>query len=249
MRITTQLYTVRDQIAADTFGTLKTLASFGLEYIELGGQSVEQAKEWKGMLDEVGLKVSGAHYGLGFMDKMDEVYEAMNIFECKTIINPWDQLSIFTTKEGTLGYAEKLQQAGNAITTAGFEYLYHNHDFEFYNVFDGVCAWELLVQNTDAKCVNYELDIAWVKVGGADEVDMMTRYADRIKVLHLKDVDLSQTPKWRIAGTGTVNLDFALDFGTKHGISFGAIELDESPIAPLDAVQQSFEFFKSKGYK
>jgi sugar phosphate isomerase/epimerase len=248
MRITTQLYTVRNEMAADTPGTLKALADFGLEYIEGGGLSPEDAKNWKVMLDDLGLKMSGMHYGLSFMDKVDEVYEALNTLGCKSFINPWDQPSIFSTKEGTLEYAERLQKAGEQVTAAGFEYTYHNHDFEFLNSFDGKTAWELLVENTDAKAVNFELDVAWVRVGGCDEMDVINRFGDRVKILHLKDVDLSATPRWRIAGTGTVNLDAVLEFGTKNNIGFGAIELDESPIAPLDAVKASFEFFKSKGF-
>ena len=33
----------------------------------------------------------------------------------------------------------------------------------------------------------------------------------------------------------------------RAGVEFGAIELDESPGEPLDAVRESVEFFRSKG--
>jgi sugar phosphate isomerase/epimerase len=249
MRITTQLYTVRNEMAADTPGTLKAISSYGIEFIEGGGLSPTDAKNWKAILDDCGLQMSGMHYGLSFMDKVDDVYEALNTLGCKTFINPWDQPSIFTTLEGTLDYADKLNKAGEIVTAAGFDYQYHNHDFEFSNSFDGLTAWEHLIKNTDPKFVKFELDVAWVKVGGCSEVEMLEKYGDRVGTLHLKDVDLSQTPRWRIAGTGTVDLDYALSFATKNNIGFGAIELDESPIAPLDAVRESFEFFKSKGFK
>ena len=100
-----------------------------------------------------------------------------------------------------------------------------------------------------ADIMNFEVDVAWVRVGGKDEVEFINAHADRVKVLHLKDVDLSRTPQWTIAGEGLVDMDGCLAFAAENNISFGAIELDESPCPPLEAVQRSYEFFKSKGLK
>jgi hypothetical protein len=33
----------------------------------------------------------------------------------------------------------------------------------------------------------------------------------------------------------------------KAGVKFGAVELDESPASPLDAIRTSYDFFASKG--
>ena len=79
MRISTQLYTVRNELATDVLGTLQQIASFGLEYIELGGLNRESVKDWKGYLDETGLKVSGAHYGMAEFETPEELFHVMNV--------------------------------------------------------------------------------------------------------------------------------------------------------------------------
>lgn len=247
MRITTQLYTVRDQIAEDTLGTLKAIAGFGLEYIELGGLNRDSVKEWKGYLDETGLKVSGAHYGLGEFETPDELFEVMNTLGCKTIIMPWISSDHFASLDSIKAFSDQLNRAGETAVAAGFDYLYHNHDFEIKDV-EGKSGLEHLMDLVPAENMNFEVDVAWVRVGGKDEVEFLNAHADRVKVLHLKDVDPSRTPRWTIAGDGLVDMDGCLAFAAANNITFGGIELDESPCPPIEAVQKSFEFFKSKGY-
>jgi sugar phosphate isomerase/epimerase len=246
MRITTQLYTVRDQIAEDTLGTLKAIASYGIEYVELGGLNRESVKDWSAFLDETGLKVSGAHYGLAEFENPDELFDVMNTLDCKTIIMPWISSDNFASLNSIKGFADKLNTAGEVATAAGFDYLYHNHDFEIKEV-DGKSGLEHLMDLVSADNMNFEVDVAWVRVGGMDEVEFLNANEDRIKMLHLKDVDPAQTPRWRIAGDGLVDLDACIAFAAANNISFGGIELDESPCSPLEAVQRSYEFFKSKG--
>ncbi len=248
MRVTVQLYTVRNEIAADLPGTLGALAKAGLQFVEGGGLSVSEAKEWKKLLDDNGLQMSGAHYGLNTFENPDDVFEAMEIVGCSTIIDPWEQPSNFETLDGVKTLCEKLTVAGMGCHAGGFEYLYHNHDFEFTNQFDGKAAWEHMAELCNPAWVNFEVDLAWVKIGGYDEIKLINDYKERVGALHLKDTDPAKTPRWAIAGEGTVNLNDALKFADDNNIGFGAIELDESPCAPLEAVAKSFQFLSSKGY-
>ncbi|MBS1727810.1 MAG: sugar phosphate isomerase/epimerase [Armatimonadetes bacterium] len=248
MRISTQLYTVRNELANDVPGTLKQIASYGIEYVELGGLNRESVKDWKRYLDETGLKVSGAHYGLAEFETPDELFEVMNALDCKTIIMPWISSEHFASLDSLKAFTEPLIDAGTKCHEAGFDYLYHNHDFEIREI-DGKAGLEHLMDIIPPHIMNFEVDVAWVRVGGKNEVEFINAHADRVKMLHLKDVDPSRTPQWTVAGDGLVDMDGCLEFAVKNGISFGAIELDESPGSPLDAVRASFEFFESKGFK
>ncbi len=247
MRITVQLYTVRNELAADTAGTLKALGNIGLEYVELGGLTPASVQEWKPMLDDAGLKTSGAHYMLAEYERADEMFEVMRTLGSNTLIVPWVPHETFATLDSIKKFADDLNAAGSKARAAGFEFLYHNHDFEFAKI-DGKGGWYHLAELTDPEIVGFEVDMAWVKIGGEDEVAILDQYSSRIGALHLKDMDVTKTPRWTVAGEGTVNLKGGLAFGTSHGIPFGAIELDESPMAPIDAVKGSFEYFKSLGY-
>jgi sugar phosphate isomerase/epimerase len=246
VRITTQLYTVRNELATDAPGTLKSIAGFGIEYIELGGLNRDSVQDWRGYLDETGLKVSGAHYGLADFEKPDELFEVMSTLDCKTIIMPWISPDTFASVDSIKDFSDRLNGAGAIAAAAGFQYLYHNHDFELKDV-DGKSGLEHLMDLVSADNMNFEVDVAWVRVGGKDELEFLNAHADRVKVLHLKDLDASRTPQWTIAGDGLVDLDGCIAFAAANDVSFGAIELDESPCPPLEAVQRSFEFFQSKG--
>ncbi|HLO99098.1 MAG TPA: sugar phosphate isomerase/epimerase [Fimbriimonas sp.] len=248
MRITTQLYTLRNELASDTLGTLKAVASFGLEYIELGGLNKDTVKDWRGYLDETGLKVSGAHYGFDAFEDADGLFSVMDTLGCKTIIMPWTAGSNFESSDAIKAFADQLADAGSKARAAGFDYLYHNHDFEFKMV-DGKYGLEHLMDLVPADQLSFEVDVAWVRVAGVNEVEFINKHASRIKTLHLKDVDPSKTPQWTIAGQGTVDMPGCFAFAEANGIEFGAIELDESPCAPLDAVRESYEFFKANGYR
>src|SRR4051812_21586949 len=57
-RIGLQLYTVRDALAADPEGTLRTVAELGYDGVELFGDFGETV-----LLDELGLAVAGRHIG------------------------------------------------------------------------------------------------------------------------------------------------------------------------------------------
>ena len=246
MRITTQLYTVRNELAADTLGTLQAIASYGLQFVELGGLNRESVKDWRGFLDETGLQVSGAHYGLSEFETPEALFDVMSVLDCQTIIMPWVSSDMYASLDSIKAFADQLNWAGELALNAGFQYLYHNHDFELKDV-EGKSGLEHLMDLVSPQNMNFEVDVAWVRVGGKDEVEFINKYADRIKMLHLKDVDQSKTPQWCIAGQGLVDMDGCLAFAAANDISFGGIELDESPCPPLEAVQQSYEFFKSKG--
>jgi sugar phosphate isomerase/epimerase len=247
VRITTQLYTLRNEISADYAAALKKHSEVGPGYVELGGQTKEEAIAWKKILDDCGTKVSGAHYGLPFFDDADNLFECMNIFDCKNIIVPWVQHDTFATIESIKQFADGLNKAGEVATAAGFNFLYHNHDFEFVIV-DGENGMEHLIAHTDPRYLKLEVDVAWVKLGGVDELEFLNKHAARVGLIHGKDFDPANNPRWTVAGQGTVNLDGALKFAVDHKVEFVAIELDDSPIAPMDAVAQSYEFYKSKGF-
>ena len=64
MRLSVQLYTLRDDLANSVPDTLKKVREIGLEYVELAGWYGLSASEWRTILDDLGLKASGAHVGI-----------------------------------------------------------------------------------------------------------------------------------------------------------------------------------------
>ena len=54
--------------------------------------------------------------------------------------------------------------------------------------FGGVTAFDELLRRTDPGLVTIELDCGWVKVAGLDPADFIAKHADRVGLLHVKDM-------------------------------------------------------------
>lgn len=243
MRLSVQLYTVRDAISNDLQGTLAQLKETGLEYVELAGLGDYSLEEWKSALADNGLKVNASHVGLHlFQNDLDAVIAEAKELGYTYAVIPWLGSDIYSAgwdkvAESFLPYAEKLKENGLVLG-------YHNHDFEFAG--NGL---DLFYASAPADLLKAQLDLAWVKIGGADPVDYIQKYADRLPLVHLKDFDPTQKPQWVPAGQGVMDFDAILSATEAAGVEFGTIELDESPADPLDAVRASVQYFHSKGLK
>ena len=245
MRLSVQLYTVRDALAEDYVGTLKKLKDIGLEYVEgAGNYGGGTPEEGKAILDDLGLKASGSHVGLDRLQHhLDEVIAEHKTMEIPFVIVPY---LVEADRNDYTKLAGILTPIATRVKEAGLVLCYHNHDFEFqrYNDETGL---EILYSKTNPNLVQAELDLAWVAIAGADPVVTMRTYANRLPLIHLKDFDPNATPRWRPAGEGTMDFDAILPAAQEVGVQYGVIELDESPGDPIDAVRKSFEYFYSKG--
>jgi sugar phosphate isomerase/epimerase len=244
MRLTLQLYTVRDHLSNDLKGTLSKVKELGLDYVEIAGDYGQSATEWRQMLEELGLAASGSHIGVEALEAdIEKVISDAKTIGYSFVIVPWVNASRYS--EGWAAFGKTLEGLAEKLRAVGLTLCYHNHDFEFANG-DGLAE---LYGSSDANLVQAEIDIAWVALGGHDPAQRITDLAGRVPLVHLKDFDKSKTPQWTPAGQGTIDFDAVLAACEKSGVQFGGIELDESPGDPLDAVAASIAFFATKGLK
>ncbi len=241
MRISLQLYTLRNALAQDVPGTLDKVRDIGLKFVEFAGYYDLSAADWKALLDERGLAFSAAHIGFETLrDDFDDVVADCKTMGIDTVVVPW--ISEEHYKDGWDAFGRELQPIGQMLKNQELHLAYHNHAFEFKS--DGLIG---LYGATSPDNLKAQLDLAWVHIGGADPVDYIQKFSDRTPQVHLKDYDPTQTPQWRPAGQGILDWDAILAACEAAGVQFGSIELDESPGEPIDAVRESFAFFASKG--
>jgi len=242
MRLTVQLYTLRDQLAQDLRGTLEQVKAIGLEYVELAGDYGKSAAEWRTLLDELGLKASGSHIGVDALEgNFDKVLADAKTLGFPYVIVPW--VSEDRYRDGWDVFGKVLEGYGKKLSAEGLKLCYHNHAFEYENG-NGLKA---LYDATEPEYVQAEVDAAWVKIGGEDPVEIIRSLKGRVPLVHLKDFDPSKDPQWRPAGEGTLDYDGVLAACEEAGVQFGAIELDVSPGDPIDDVRKSYAFLKSRG--
>lgn len=247
MRLTVQLYTVRDPLAADYVGTLTALREIGLEYVEFAGNYGESPEATKALLDKLGLKASGAHVGLPEIENdFAGVVATHRTLGNTNIIVPYAGQDLWGDGWDKLGV--RLAAAGAKLRAEGFTLGYHNHDFEFVDV-DGTPGLDVLYGAASADDLKAQLDLAWVKIGGQDPASYIKKYGSRVKFVHLKDYDPTAEPRWKPAGQGVLDYDTVIPAALEAGVEFGGIELDQSPGDSIEAVRESFAFLSSKGLR
>lgn len=241
MQLTVQLYTLRDSLANDLPGTLRQVKDAGLDYVELAGFYDRSAEEWRQLLDEIGLRASGAHVPIDQIESnVDQVIADAKTLGMKFVIVPW--VSGDRYAGGWEAFGRALAPFAQKVKDAGLTLCYHNHDFEYANG-DGLAA---LYATVPADLLQAEIDAAWVQIAGYDPAEVIRSLKGRVPLVHLKDFDPSRTPRWTPAGQGQLDYDAVLAACREAGVQFGGIELDESPGEPIAAVRESVAFLKDK---
>ena len=208
-----QLYSVRDQLKVDYAGTLKQVASLGFREVEAAGFFNQSPAQVKAAMAAAGLHCVSAHYlAAQLLPNFDVILsfhkelETAQYIICsfpgfrdmgKSSSLPFRQQVTSFAADDWKWNAEQFNTWGTKAKAAGFQFGYHNHTMEFTTK-DGAVPYDTLAKETDPALVIFELDCGWVTVGGGSPEHYLHTYADRIKMLHVKDFK-------RGAGQGSVN--------------------------------------------
>lgn len=222
-----QLYSARNfQPFSDIF---PRLAKAGYTEVEGYGAlyaAVDEAglKSLKEELAANGLSMATGHFGLDMLEKeQSKVLEIGRTLGLDGIYCPYlmpDQRP--TDAKGWFAFGQRLQEAGKPYRDAGFDFGWHNHDFEFKTLEDGSTPQEQIFAGGPE--LSWEADIAWVIRGGADPFAWIESYGKKIKAVHVKDIapagENADEDGWADVGHGTVDwkgLVAALKpYGVKH---------------------------------
>lgn len=247
MKLSVQLYTVRNLMDKDPAGTLRQLSKIGLKYAEVAGYAGKTPKEFAAMMKDAGLKASGTHVGLDACEKeLNKVLEEADILGTHYIIVPWVPDSAYADGWDRMGI--RLQKIGEKVAKAKKMFCYHNHAFEFVDV-KGVTGHEILFDSMCPDHVHMQLDLWWAHVGKQDLPAMLEKYGERIDLVHLKDGLDDQDGKQMPAGQGSIKWDPVVAAMNKAKVEYGIIEFDTCPGPEIDSVKASLDYFRSKGYK
>jgi len=237
-KISLQLYTVRDALAADLDGTLARLAGFGFRQVEPFGLT-EKADELAPALAAHGLSAPSTHAKVVGGD-IEAVLAAAAKTGTTLVVEPHVAPARWTTAEDVAAIAAELNAAAARAADAGVSIGYHNHQFELETKIAGRPALEVLADHL-ADGVALEVDTYWAVVGGVDVPELLGRLGGRVRAVHLKDGDGSLDTKKQVA-FGQGDLDVAAILSAAGGVDLGVIELDDTTGDVFDAVQGSFDY-------
>jgi len=182
-----QLFSVRDDMAADFEGTLKKVRSMGYQGVEFAGLYGNDVEMVKKLLLENDLEPVSAHISIDeFLSDLDGTIDRYLEIGCKYAAIPYlvEELRPGGPKWGET--VENIKKIALAAKKKGLQLMYHNHDFEFVKI-DGEYALDKLYNTINADLLQTELDTCWVNVAGVNPVNYVKKYSGRTPVLHLKD--------------------------------------------------------------
>ena len=140
------------------------------------------------------------------------------------------------TVERYKALADRFNRAGAMAAAAGLQFFYHNHDFEFTNKqADGTPLYDILLNETDANLVKFELDLYWIVVAGENPLAYLSRDPGRYPLYHVKDKTWKDRPNeqdWEDVGPGSIDFPdiFAAGQGRRLDKHF-IIEHDNPPLS------------------
>ncbi len=232
-QISLQLYTVREETARDMPGTLRRISEIGYPAVEFAGFGGLSAEEIRNIIDDLGLRASGAHVPLdSWQTDPEAVVTGMHTIDCAHAILPMAPPEYRGAEAAVAGLAESLNRWGELCRQGDVTFSYHNHDFEFAPL-GGTTMWDVLVRETDPALVGLELDLYWIKYGGADPETVLRDVGNRVSLIHLKDMAPDDTRSDLPVGEGTMPWRELLQAADTVGAEWYVAEQDN----PRDALE------------
>ena len=185
--VAVQLYSVRDDMEKDFYGTIKAMKEIGYDGVEFAGLFNEDPEKIKAYCEEIGIVPISAHVPYYDMLENPEAvladYKAIGV---KYVVVPYLTEECRPGTDGFAATVEGIRKIGAAAKELGIQLLYHNHDFEFVKIGEEY-ALDVLYSTVPEDLLKTEIDTCWVNVAGVNPAEYIEKYSGRAPVVHLKD--------------------------------------------------------------
>lgn len=184
--ISIQLFSVRDDCAADLKGTLKKLKEYGYDGVEPYCMHGLSAEEFRGMLDEIGLECVSFHTGYEMYrdNGIEETCAERIAMGCKVVAFPYLYMGVRPGENDYEKVRPNYQKIADIYAENGIKLLFHNHEGDAYKLTPDAKApiMDLLFAENP---ILPEADTAWLVAAGIDPVDFFKKY--ETPAIHIKD--------------------------------------------------------------
>ncbi len=239
-----QLYTLRSEMATSVERTLYEVSRIGYREVEFAGYFGRPPRSIRQLLDRNDLKSPSAHVSLDTLRSgwFRTLQEASEIGQ-KWLVVPSLPETARDSIDSLKRTAELLNTAADDARTFKIKVAFHNHAVEFEEI-DGRRILDVLLDETDAELVDFEMDLYWIIKAGADPFDYFRRYPGRFPLLHVKDS--SGAPEHRMTEVGRGTIDFARIFAARKQAGFKHYYVEhDNPREPMNSVRVSYRYLDS----
>ncbi len=259
-----------------TLSTLKAVKAAGYDGLELNGFMIRPTSlmvrmmtraagmpvgaggnfDWREMLREAGLCTVSLHEDLGSVKKDPEavIQKASELGTDKVVITGMYRFD-YSDRKAVEDLAKDLNASGERLAKAGIGLLYHNHNCEFRKVEKNRTAYDVLIEETDSRYVNFELDSYWPTEAGISAIALMKRLGERMRLYHINDrgtkvTGPSMTPILKSdsmeLGYGNMNLEELITQALSVNVDAVILESHKNwaEKSPVKSLQMSAAFLK-----
>ena len=230
-----QTWPVREMIAKDFPGTIKTLAQAGFQTIELcspvgyaddgfANLSKYKGTELKRILNDAGVNCFSSHFTIEELrkDQDDRIAWAKDIGLTQMLVPSLGGPKNPTT-EDVKRAADEYNKMGEKAAQAGIQQGLHNEEFELSKV-DGQRTYDLLFGLLDPKLVKFQFQVSTISEG-YDAAQYFTKYPGRFISMHAQGWD-AKTRKVVAVGQGTLDWKKIFTAAKTGGIKNYFVEMD-----------------------
>lgn len=239
-KIGIQLYTVRDKMKDDFEATLARIAEIGYKEVEFAGYFNRSPADVKAILDRHGLAAPSSHVMAPDLNGWQAAFDTAKSIGHEYVVAPWIPEERRMTLDGWKRVAEEFNRVGQLAKDTGIQFAYHNHDFEFQKM-EGRIPFDVLLESTDPKLVQLEIDLYWITKGGQDPLAYFARWPGRVPLVHVKDS--MGGPEHKMVNVGAGKIDWKRIFTKRDqaGIKHFFVEHDQPP-QPFEDIAVSYKY-------
>lgn len=213
---------------------ISELGFSGVEFCTFFGKSPEEIVT---LLKKNNLQVVGTHISLQEMiENFDENVKYQKAINCNKIIIPCGEIH---DEESLSLLIDQLNGVNCKLRQHRIDLYYHNHEVEFEKYDSDNTAMIEILDRTD---IFIELDTFWSEQAGANTIDLISTYSDRMQMIHLKDGE-NHFPK--AIGEGKTNCKAIFDCANNERLEWIIIENDEPTPTGIDDLTRSINFIKN----
>ncbi len=184
-----ELYSVRTALTADLPGTVRAVAKLGYQEVEFYSPyynwTTEQAKEYRTLLDDLGIKCPSTHNGANALSPtgIQKAIELNQILGSRMIVVA--SAGKIVGADGWRQFGERMTKAAETLRPLGMVAGFHNHQTEWREV-EGQRPMDIIAKTTPKDFV-LQFDVGTAVEVGVDPVAWIKANPGRIKSMHCKD--------------------------------------------------------------
>lgn len=192
-----QSWVVREPLVKDFPGTLKMMAGYGYESVEMcspvgyskygfGPLTDLKAAEMKKIINDQGLTCTSCHYTFSELEKgaQEQIEFAKELGLSQMIVSSPglpDDASLDDWKSRT----QTINKIAMVARENDIQFGYHNHNFEFKKL-EGQLIYDMLLEELDPTLVKMQFQV-WVVIAGYKAADYFRKHPGRFISAHLSD--------------------------------------------------------------